>query len=239
MGLQICRPIWYIETMGIRWPGSTEAAKRLQERLSKEVVIRRLQKNIHTIAAFDASYCAYRIIAAVMVFTFPGLDLIEKAYAVRKVSFPYVPGLLSFREGPALLSAYKKLKKEPDLLLFDGQGIAHPRGLGIASHMGVILNKPSIGCAKSRLIGDFKEPQPSRGAYSFMYNNGKKIGIVLRTRSNVSPVFVSPGHLVSMEDALKIILQCSVYRIPEPIRQVDRWCHDLKGRFCGDAKGRR
>jgi deoxyribonuclease V len=219
------------------WPETIKDARKVQERLSREVSLRVLNKEITTIAAFDASYNGKKIIGAVMVFTYPELKIIDRAFSVCDTTFPYVPGLLSFREGPALLKAYGSLRKRPDLLLFDGQGIAHPRGLGIASHMGVLLNKPSIGCAKSRLIGDYIEPPLCRGGISPLFYNGSKVGVALRTRSGVKPVFVSPGHLITFEDALSIIMNCTTYRIPEPLRLVDRWTKELKDEIFTSLKG--
>jgi len=219
--------ICYIENM-IRWPVTINDARKVQERLSRDVSLKPLNKEIATIAAFDASYTGNKIIGAVMVFTYPEIEIIDRAFSVCHTTFPYVPGLLSFREGPALLNAYGSLRERPDLLLFDGQGIAHPRGLGIASHMGVLLDKPSIGCAKSRLIGDYQEPPLCRGGISPLYYNGSKVGVVLRTRTGVKPVFVSPGHLVTFEDAMSIIMKCATYRIPDPLRLVDKWTKELK-----------
>jgi deoxyribonuclease V len=132
---------------------------------------------------------------------------------------PYVPGFLSYRELPVLIKAYKKMQLEPDVILVDGQGIAHPRRLGLASHLGVVLGRPTIGCAKSHLFGQYAVPGVKRGMYTIMKNGDEAIGIVLRTRDNVKPLFVSPGHLVSADDCLSVVLKVTKrYRIPEPIR---------------------
>jgi deoxyribonuclease V len=161
-----------------------------------------------------------RVFAAVVLLDAATLEVIEEATYSGRTSIPYIPGLLSFREGPALLQAFGKLRKRPDVALFDGQGVAHPRGFGLAAHMGLILDIPSVGCAKTRLIGTFEEPGERRGQHSPLVHDGKQIGAVVRTKDRVKPVFVSQGHRVSLERAVEIILQCARrYRIPEPIRR--------------------
>jgi len=159
----------------------------------------------------------------------PGIhfEIIETATVVQKVNFPYIPGLLSFREAPACIAAVEKLKLSPDVFIIDGQGIAHPRRLGIASHLGLFFDKPTIGCAKSRLIGAFEEPPLQKGSYSLLKitnhepltTNHEIIGAVVRTRTNVNPVFVSVGNKCTLDDAIRIVLACTTkYRIPEPTR---------------------
>ncbi len=161
-----------------------------------------------------------RVFAAVVLLDAATLEVIEEATYSGRTSFPYIPGLLSFREGPALLQAFGKLRKRPDVVLFDGQGIAHPRGFGLAAHMGLILDIPAVGCAKTRLTGSFEEPGVRRGQHSPLVHDGKWIGAVVRTKDRVKPVFVSQGHRVSLERAVEIVLQCAPrYRIPEPIRR--------------------
>jgi deoxyribonuclease V len=161
-----------------------------------------------------------RVFAAVVLLDASTLEVVEEACHSDRISFPYIPGLLSFREGPSLLRAFEKLRRRPDMVLFDGQGIAHPRGFGLAAHMGLILNLPSVGCAKTRLIGTFEEPGTSRGQCSPLMREGKQIGAVVRTKDRVKPVFVSQGHRVSLERAVEIVLQCARrYRISEPIRR--------------------
>ena len=143
----------------------------------------------------------------------------EEKWISQKATFPYIPGLLSFREGPVLLKAFERLSIEPDVILFDGHGIAHPRGIGIASHLGILLNKASVGIAKKVLIGNYKIPPVKKGASTFLKHKGKIIGKVLRTRDNVKPLLVSPGHLINLMSAEKITLAtCLKYRLPEPIR---------------------
>lgn len=159
------------------------------------------------------------IFAAAVVYSFPELQLVETATARLPLTFPYVPGLLSFREIPVCLEAIKKIKRAVDLWLIDGQGIAHPRQMGLASHLGLFLQAPTIGCAKSRLIGTHDEPGPNKGDYTWLYDKENKIGAVLRTRNNVKPLFISPGHLCSFENAIDYTLVCTTkYRLPEPTR---------------------
>jgi len=147
------------------------------------------------------------------------LSLVETAGAQLPLSFPYVPGLLSFREIPVCLEAAKKVQTPVDLWLIDGQGLAHPRRLGLASHLGLFLNAPTIGCAKSRLIGTYEEPGKNKGDFSWLYDKEDKIGAVVRTRDNVKPLFISQGHLCSFEDAINYTLACTTkYRLPEPTR---------------------
>jgi deoxyribonuclease V len=159
----------------------------------------------------------------------PDFELIETATASQKVTFPYIPGLLSFREAPACIAAVEKLKAEPDVFIIDGQGIAHPRRLGLAAHLGLFFDKPTIGCAKSRLTGYFEEPPLEKGAYSLLKDKDKPrlcnrgrdeaIGAVVRTRTNVKPVFISVGNKCRLDDAIKITLDCTTkYRLPEPTR---------------------
>jgi deoxyribonuclease V len=159
----------------------------------------------------------------VVVLTFPDLELVEHAIARQPTDFPYVPGLLSFREIPTVLEALAQLATSPDLILCDGQGIAHPRRFGIACHLGWWLDRPTIGVAKSRLIGEHEEPGPEKGSWTPLRHRDEVIGAVLRTRTNVKPVFVSPGHRVSLETAIHYTLACTPrYRLPETTRHADR-----------------
>jgi len=149
----------------------------------------------------------------------PDLAPLEEKTAVKKGIFPYVPGLLTFREGPALLEAFGRLENKPDLIFFDGQGLAHPRRLGLASHLGIFLDTPSIGCAKSRLVGRYTQPPEKKGGWTRLTDRGELVGAVLRTRTGVSPVFVSVGHRVDLDSAISLTLSaCRKYRLPEPIR---------------------
>ena len=210
-------------------PHNTEEAKKIQLKLREKVKIVPLSKKPEFIAGVDAAFTEDKVIAAACLFKYPELIHMEDAYAITNITFPYIPGLLSFREGPAIMKAISKLSKRPDLVLFDGQGIAHPAGMGIATHIGVMLNIPSIGCAKSRLVGDYTGPGNRKGGKAELKYHNKIIGTVLRTRDNVKPLFISPGNLIDMRDALEVVLKCVVkYRIPEPIRRADHLSKELK-----------
>lgn len=204
-----------------RWDLTPKEAIRVQYRVREIAITKKLPlKHVHLIAGVDVSVKEGRSKAAIVVMTYPDLEVKQAVTSVIKTTFPYVPGLLTFREGPVILKCVKKLKIEPDLFIFDGQGMAHPRKVGLATHMGVILDKPSIGSAKSHLYGTYSAPKKKKGDYSIIRDGeGNPIGAVLRTRENVKPVFVSPGHLVDISSSVKIILACSPkYKIPEPIR---------------------
>jgi len=156
-------------------------------------------------------------------------ETVETTHAIQKLSFPYIPGLLSFREAPVCIAAVEKLKLEPDVFIIDGQGIAHPRRLGLASHLGLFFDKPTIGCAKSRLTGQFEEPPPKKGTYSLLKDKDEVIGAVVRTRTNVAPVFVSVGNKCSLEGAIEVTLSCTTkYRLPEPTRLAHQLVSTLK-----------
>ena len=210
-------------------PHNTAEAKHIQFTLSKKVEIVPLKKQPRTVAGVDAAFSGNTIIAAACLFTYPELIPLEDTYAVGNVSFPYVPGLLSFREGPAIIEALNKLRTRPDLIIFDGQGIAHPVGMGIAAHIGVLLDIPSVGCAKSRLIGDYAEPDQEKGRMTDLTYHSNIVGTVLRTRDNVKPLFISPGHLIDIKNAVEVVRKClGKYRITEPIRRADALTKKLK-----------
>lgn len=175
------------------------------------------------IAAVDAAFTDRFVIAVASLFSFPDLLPLEDRHARLPIRFPYIPGFLSFREGPAIMRALSGLRQMPDLILVDGQGIAHPDRIGIASHIGVLLNIPTIGCAKSRLIGTYDEPGLRRGNSTPLTDHANIIGIVLRTRDNTAPLFVSPGHLIDHASSVRIVMQClGKFRIPEPLRRADQ-----------------
>ncbi|MEO8397495.1 MAG: endonuclease V, partial [Chloroflexota bacterium] len=164
----------------------------------------------------------------VVVLSFPDMQVIETSLATMPTPFPYIPGLLSFREGPVLEVAFGKLQAEPDVLIFDGMGRAHPRRIGIASHMGLWLQKPTIGCGKTLFVGKFVEPGNERGDFTDLVDKGEVIGAALRTRPNVKPVFISVGHLADLPTSLKLVMACtSKYRLPDPIRAA----HNAAGKF--------
>jgi deoxyribonuclease V len=174
------------------------------------------------VAGVDTGYREDNAYAAVVVMNLADLKILEEAVAAKPPQFPYVPGLLSFREGPVILKALHKLKTPPDLLMFDGQGIAHPRRFGLASHIGVLLDTPTIGCAKTRLVGDYTEPQRKRGSTSLLTHGEETIGAVVRTRTDVKPLFVSIGHRMDLNASIRVVLKsCRGYRLPEPLRRAD------------------
>lgn len=196
-------------------------AIRQQGRLAGRVRLVPIDRAIRLIGGLDCAFSKdkKRIGAVIVVLSFPQMEVVEIVQASAKIEFPYVPGLLSFREAPVCLKAAGKLKTCPDVFLVDGQGQAHPRRLGLASHLGLFLNKPVIGCAKSRLIGTYKEPGLKKASTTRLYDRSEVIGAVVRTRTNVKPVFVSAGHLCTLNDAVKITLKCCTqYRLPQPTR---------------------
>jgi deoxyribonuclease V len=206
------------------WDVDYEEAVSIQKTLKKKLILHDGIKvgPLHVIAGADISYGRNSdlFFAAVVLLSYPDMQPIEEVHAVGKVSFPYVPGLLSFREGPVLLKAFENMRWTPDLVMFDGQGIAHPRGVGLAAHLGLFLDIPTIGCAKSRLCGEYREPGPLPGDHEELLHKGQVIGYVLRTKARVRPVFVSPGHRISLERSREITMKCCRgYRLPEPIRQ--------------------
>ena len=197
----------------------TDHLKLNQIRLARKIKIKRIKRDVRYIAGVDVAISAEYLIGCIGVFTFPQLRLIEHAEAMIPSSMPYIPGFLSYREIPVLISCYKKIRTKPDLILVDGQGIAHPRSLGLASHLGLLLNTPTIGCAKSHLWGEFVDPDQKRGSSKPLKKGDKTIGLVLRTRDRTKPLFVSPGHLVDIEDCRQYVMSSARnYRIPEPIR---------------------
>ena len=203
------------------WNIAAKKAALLQKDLARQVRQRRFNKKLKTIAGIDCAFTADKknIIACIVVLSAETFENIETVYATQPVTFPYIPGLLSFREAPACLAAAEKLTAIPDCFIVDGQGIAHPRRLGLACHLGLFLDVPIIGCAKSRLIGDFTPPASHKGSTSLLKDKGEIIGSVVRTRSNVKPVFVSVGHKCNLCDAVRIVLDCCrKYRLPEPTR---------------------
>ena len=199
----------------------TEAAT-LQTMLAKRLHVDRPLKKCKLIAGADCSYNKFSttMYAAVVVLRLSDLSIVETQGAVGEAMFPYVPGFLSFREIPILMQAFAKLAHRPDAVMLDGQGIAHPRRMGIAAHVGLWLNIPSFGCGKSKLCGTFDEPGLEAGDRSPLIDKGQTVGAVLRTKKRTKPVFISPGHLIDLESAVRLTLQCSGgYRIPEPTRQ--------------------
>lgn len=226
------------------WNLSYSQAAQLQTELAEKVQFKPLQGQPELIAGLDCALSkdGQRIIAAAIVLRTAtaekglwesvepsGFETAETTHAIRNLSFPYIPGLLSFREAPVCIAAVEKLKLKPDVFIIDGQGIAHPRRLGLASHLGLFFDKPTIGCAKSRLTGQFEEPPPEKGTYSLLKDKDEVIGAVVRTRTNVEPVFVSVGNKCSLEDAIEVTLSCTTkYRLPEPTRLAHQLVSTLK-----------
>lgn len=212
------------------WNLSYAEARELQTRLAGEVQFTPLRQQPRFIVGLDCAFSkdGKRIFAAAVMLEAVGtrqesdsfeFKLVETVSAEQATRFPYIPGLLSFREAPVCLEAAGTLSREPDLYMIDGQGVAHPRRLGLVSHLGLFFDKPTIGCAKSRLIGTFDEPGEQKGAWSPLWDGEEQIGAVVRTRSRVKPIFVSVGHRCTLEDAIRISIACATrYRIPEPTR---------------------
>ncbi|WP_414563273.1 MULTISPECIES: deoxyribonuclease V [unclassified Anabaena] len=208
------------------WPLNLEEAIAIQENLRYQVIpLDQLPQPVQYVAGVDMGFESNGTIsrAAVAVLSFPDLQVVETTLAYRPTSFPYIPGFLSFREIPAVLDALEKIKITPDIILCDGQGIAHPRRLGIASHLGVILDMPTIGVAKSLLIGKHEELPDIKGNWQPLKHRGEIIGAVLRTRQGVKPVYVSIGHKISLPTAIDYVLRCTPkYRLPETTRVADK-----------------
>lgn len=235
------------ETRRHRWRVSTAEARGIQEKLRGLWEGEDRLGKIQTVAGLDAAFVltgsqalkrasrwermreANRAIGCVVVLRYPDLVEVERAYAVVRLEFPYVPGFLSFREVPALLAALKKLKVQPDLLFCDGQGYAHPRRMGLASHLGVWLDRPTIGCAKSILIGTHGALKKEAGSWTELVEGGERIGAAMRTRAGVRPVYVSQGNRVSLETAIRLTLEVTDgFRIPRPTREADRFTKEVK-----------
>lgn len=208
------------------WTLSTEEAIAIQEQLSSEVITEdELKQNIEFVAGVDMGFEEDGKVsrAAVAVLSYPNLEIVETSIAYCPTTFPYIPGFLSFREVPAVLDALEKLKITPDIILCDGQGIAHPRRFGIASHLGVIVDIPTIGVAKSLLIGKHEPLGEAKGSWQPLIYKKQTVGAVVRTRTGVKPVYVSPGHRISLPTAIDYALCCTTkYRLPETTRVADR-----------------
>lgn len=204
-----------------------------QREMSEQVVLQPLSlSSINYLAGCDSALIDDKIFSIFVIFKFPELEVVEIAAAHSVLEIPYIPGLLSFRESPNLLKAYAKLKIMPDVIMVDGHGIAHPRRMGIAAHLGVLLDVPTIGVAKSKLVGDYLEPAAEQGSVSELTYHGNKIGDVLRTKSKVKPVYVSPGHLADFDAALNLTIQTGRgYRLPEPTRIADKYSKEQKVAF--------
>ncbi len=225
-----------------QWDVDYDRAREIQEELRDRIELQPLEKNLELVAGADMSLSKEHetFFAGVVVMRYPDMKIVEKQTVHRKADFPYIPGLLTFREGPAVLGALEQLAVDPDLIVFDGQGMAHPRRMGLATHMGIWLDMPTVGCAKSRLIGEHEEPGAERGSWTRLMDEGERIGTVLRTQTDVKPLFVSPGNLCSHEDARRIVLECATrYKMPEPTRQAHLEVGRAKRRFLDEVDGGR
>ncbi len=210
---------------------SAEQAIAYQQKLREQIQIKPLDKTIRIIAGSDISFNKYSeiVYAGIVLFKYPEMEIIGHASAISRTSFPYISGLLAFREVPALLEAWSKLETKPDLLVLDGQGIAHRRRTGIASHFGVITNTSTIGSAKSRLFGKYEEPANEVFAQSPMYDKQEVIGMALRSKKNCNPIYISPGHQITLEQSVDVIKNClKGYRIPEPTRQAHLFVNQIR-----------
>ena len=206
------------------WQMTPDQAKNTQKELAKMVSRRNEVNAVSLVAGVDISAPDAKGIAkaAVVILSYPELNLVESKVITKEVTFPYVPGLLSFRESPLILAACEELKGTPDLIMVDGQGLAHPRRLGLASHLGLLWDKPTIGCAKSRLCGEHRMIPPEAGSYVNLIDNGEIVGAVLRTKMDAAPLYISIGHRIDLETAITWVLRCCRnQRLPEPTR----WAH--------------
>jgi deoxyribonuclease V len=204
------------------WQVTAHEAIAIQKRLRAQVITENTLGEVRYIAGADiaTSKDSPRAYAGVVVLSYPGLEVVEERGLADEVTFPYIPGLLAFREGPPLIKVFEQLTIEPDVIVFDGQGLAHPRGMGIATHMGLVFDKPSIGCAKSLLYGRYREPDLEKGAWAELRDpQGHIIGAVLRSKPKTTPIFVSIGHRLDLPAAVRILIECARgFRIPEPTR---------------------
>src|SRR6516165_239293 len=214
-----------------KWSLTPRQAMRLQERLRQRLVLEDRLDRVQFVAGADLAFDPETDVAfaGVIIYRLPSLDEVERRTARRKLRFPYVPGLLSFRESPVLLAAFRLLRTEPDVILVDGHGLAHPRRFGIACHLGLLLDRPTIGCAKSLLVGEHPEPGGRAGSAVPLMLDGEVVGVVLRTRDRVKPIYVTQGHRVSLETAVEIVKGClDGFRIPKPTREADHFVRRLR-----------
>ncbi len=212
------------------FPDSLEKAIEIQNEIRKRIVLKTLDvEKINTVAGVDLSYIGNVGLCVIVVIN-KDFELLEVVYDKQEVTFPYVPGFLVFREGPVFLKTYHNLKAEPDVLIFDGQGIAHPRGVGIASHIGVVIGKPTIGVAKKRLYGHYEFVKNEN--ICELFNNNSKIGYVVKSNPKYSPIFISPGHLCDSDSALVVVQRFTTkYKLPEPTRLAHKYSQKLKKEF--------
>lgn len=221
------------------WRVSYDEAVAIQESLRPRIRLQPLPRRIRLVAGTDVAYSrpTHRMYASVVVVALPSLEVVETAEAVSRARFPYIPGLFTFREMPPLLRAFRRLRRSPDAILFDGQGLAHPRRFGLACHAGLLLDTPSVGCAKSRLVGDHGDVGTTRGDFTALTLDGQVVGVALRTRTGVKPVYVSPGHRTDLASSIELVMATSRrYRIPEPIRLAHQATTTLRLRLDGRTR---
>ncbi len=203
---------------------------KIQEELRKKLIVEdELPREIKMVGGVDQAFPGRdRVLSCVVTLSYPEMKLIEKSFSCLEIDFPYIPGFLTFREGPSIIKAYKKLGKKPDILIIDGHGIAHPRGMGIAAHVGVLLDTPTIGVAKRRLVGDFKAPQKV-GVHRSLTYQGEVVGAVLKSREGCNPIFISPGNRISVETSIEVVKNClRGYKLPEPTRLAHKLVNEEK-----------
>lgn len=206
--------------------------KAEQTALRQRIILEPPTQPIKIIAGCDSAFVGDTIVSIFVMFSFPELEEIEIQYHASLATIPYLPGFLSFREIPNLLQAYEKITHQPDLIMVDGQGILHPRRLGIATHLGLLLNKPTIGIAKKKLTGTYEMPNEEPGSYSGIFDHQEQLGYVLRPKAKVKPIFVSPGHLCDLPTALNLTLQTlRKHKLPEPTRLADKYSKDYKSKL--------
>jgi deoxyribonuclease V len=205
------------------WDVDVQRAIQIQETLRDQLILEKTFSHIKTIGGADVSYSdGDHLLGMILVFSYPDLKLLDSSSAYDKVPFRYIPGLLAFREGPILIKAFQKLRTKPNVMIFEGQGIAHPRGFGMASHLGLWLDTPSIGCTKTPLVATEITVGTSKGHFQPILMEGIEVGAIVRTKTNVKPVFVSPGDKIDLSTSIEIILEtCWDVRMPEPLRRAD------------------
>ncbi|MEB3197269.1 MAG: deoxyribonuclease V [Candidatus Sericytochromatia bacterium] len=214
-----------------RWDVSPFEAQQIQKDLQARVRETEWDGKVQTVGGIEIAHSRFSdvLVVAVSVLRYPDLALLEEITIEHRVTFPFIPGLLSFREVPAILAALERLEALPDLLLVDGPGIAHPHRLGVASHLGVLLDKPTIGCSRSALVGSYVEPEITAGSHSSLVWQGEIIGVVFRSKNRVAPLFISVGHLVNRKSAQEFVASCCQgYRLPEPTRLAHTALHHAR-----------
>lgn len=213
------------------WDVSAKRAVEMQREMAAQVTIEPLPEGIELVAGADISFDKFSqvVFAGIVVLRLGTLEVVERSGVQTVAKFPYVPGLLSFREMPALIEAWEKLTVEPDVVVLDGQGLAHPRRMGLACHAGLVFERPAIGCAKSLFVGTFDAPAPERGSWSALLHRGETVGAALRTKNKIGPVFASPGHKSDLDGAIDLLLKLDGgYRIPEATRQAHLFVNELR-----------